>query len=379
VTVGYRGRVPDTADGVSPAAPSGTAPWARLPRAVGGAVVAIEPLRHGLGNAATGGIWRVRGTAGSAILKVARLPVVADPSRAFPTSDEPDHWNYWRREALIYETGLAETAYAHAGIAVPALLEANPRADGGVELWLADVRGTAGWDWPVPRLARFAYELGVGQARWAGRVPDVPWLSRRWLAQYLAEGPPRVTHVGAADWDHPSVAVWPAGVRRRLRRLWADAEGLTAMAETAEQTLCHLDVWPANLIDRDGMSVMLDWSFAGRGAVGEDVANLIIDSCADGLMEMALLPEIAESATDGYLRGLRDGGWTGSSDAVRTTIAACGAAKYSWFAPMVAARAARDHIGPSSYGQDTSAAAAVHRMTRLVVLIADWAEAAAHG
>jgi hypothetical protein len=68
---------------------------ARLPEAVGDAVVAAEPLRHGLGNAATGGIWRVRGTVGSAILKVARLPVESDPSRAFPTSDQPDHWNYW--------------------------------------------------------------------------------------------------------------------------------------------------------------------------------------------------------------------------------------------------------------------------------------------
>jgi len=25
-----------------------------------------------------------------------------------------------------------------------------------VELWLADIAGTAGWEWPVPRLARFA-------------------------------------------------------------------------------------------------------------------------------------------------------------------------------------------------------------------------------
>ena len=101
---------------------------------------------------------------------------------------------------------------------------------------------------------------------------------------------------------------------------------------------------------------MLDWSFTGHGAVGEDVANLIIHSCTDGLMEMVLLPELAESATDGYLRGLPDGGWTCSSDAVRTIIAACGAAKHSWFAPMIVGRAARDHIGPSSYGQDTSAA-----------------------
>ena len=101
--------MPESTGGVNSAPP-----WARLPPVVGGATLAVEPLRHGLGNAATGGIWRVRGTAGSAILKVARLPAAADPARAFPTSDEPDHWNYWRREALAYETGLAATAYADA-------------------------------------------------------------------------------------------------------------------------------------------------------------------------------------------------------------------------------------------------------------------------
>jgi len=154
-----------------------------------------------------------------------------------------------------------------------------------------------------------------------------------------------------------------------------DQGPLTAIVGAAERTLCHLDVWPANLIDQDGTSVLLDWSFTGDGAVGEDAANLIIDSCADGLMDVALLPEIAASATDGYLRGLRDGGWTGSADTVRTTIAACGAAKYSWFAPAIAGRAARDHIGQSSYGQDSSAAEAAHRVTALVTLIADWAEA----
>ncbi len=57
-----------------------------------------------------------------------------------------------------------------------------------------------------------------------------------------------------------------------------------------------------------GTSVLLDWAFTGDGAVSEDVANLIVDSCADGLMDVALPPEIAESATDRYLAGLRDGG-----------------------------------------------------------------------
>jgi hypothetical protein len=85
--VRYGGRVPE---------PGTIPPAARLPRVLGEAAVAAEPLRHGLGNAATGGIWRVRGTAGSAILKVARLPAAADPAMAFSTSDEPDHWGITR-------------------------------------------------------------------------------------------------------------------------------------------------------------------------------------------------------------------------------------------------------------------------------------------
>jgi hypothetical protein len=192
-----------------------------LPPAVGDAILAAEPLRHGQANAATGGIWRVRGPAGTAILKVARRPAATDPPRAFPTSDEPAHWNYWRREALAYESGLAATAYAGAGITAPALLQAGSRPGGGVELWLADVGGTGGFAWPVPRLARFARELGAAQARWAGRVPVTAWLSRRWLAQYVAEAPNWVSPVDPAAWVHPNVAPWPQPVRTRLRELWA--------------------------------------------------------------------------------------------------------------------------------------------------------------
>jgi hypothetical protein len=94
-------------------------------------------------------------------------------------------------------------------------------------------------------------------------------------------------------------------------------------------------------------------------------------------MDAALLPEIAAGVTDGYLRGLRDAGWPGSADSVRAAIAASGAAKYSWFGPWWVSRAVRDDLGPSSYGQDRSAAAGVNRVTGLVTLIAEWASATA--
>jgi Phosphotransferase enzyme family len=152
-----------------------------------------------------------------------------------------------------------------------------------------------------------------------------------------------------------------------------ERDRVLAAAEAGQRTLCHLDFWPANLADSAGTSVLFDWAFAGEGAVGEDLANLIIDAFTDGLMEVGLLPELAGAGLDGYLAGLRDGGWAGPLDAVRAAVHACGAAKYSWFGPAMAVRAARDDLGRSSYRRDTSAAKAIRRLTPLVTLIADWA------
>ncbi len=347
----------------------------QLPSRLGGSAEQVEPLRHNVGNAATAGIWRVRGPAGSAVLKIASPPSGA-ATGYWPTSDVPAHWNYWQREVLAYTSDLAPTAYAGAGIASPELLGSNRRTDGLVELWLADVDGVEGFDWSVPRIAHFAYQLGVGQARWVGRLPESGWLSRHWLAQYLAEGPSRSVEAPDAFWDHPRVAAWPAVVRQELRRLWVERGRVVAVAEATEHTLCHLDVWPANLIDGRGSSVLLDWSFVGEGAVGEDVANLVLDSFTDGLMDPALLPELAEATVRGYLEGLRDGGWSGSEDDVRTAIAACGAAKYSWYGPAVLGRIVRDDLGTSSYNRDSSADAVRERVLGPLTLIAEWSKAA---
>jgi hypothetical protein len=347
----------------------------RPPASVGALLSPAEPLRHGLGNAATGGVWRVRGTKAGAVLKIARPPHPERAHLAWPTSDDPGHWNHWRRELLSYETGLAQAAYRAAGIAAPRLLEVIERADGGVELWLEEAEGAAGFDWTVARLARFGYELGAGQARWIGRVPDHEWLSRRWLAQYLREEPSRSAQLPDEAWDSAlAVAAWPAPVRAGLQRLWAGRDRALAAAESSERTLCHLDVWPANLIDAGGTSVLLDWSFVGEGAVGEDVANLIVDSCADGLMDLALLPQIAHECVESYLNGLRDGGWHGREDQVRSAIAACGAAKYSWLGPAFLGRALRADTGRSSYGQYDSAVDAVRRLADLVALVVQWAD-----
>jgi hypothetical protein len=351
--------------------------WQMLPAVLGGRVDSAELLTHNQGNAATGGVWRVRGPQGSAIVKVARPPSRSQTgSPAWQTSDDPTHWNYWRREVLAYTSGFASSVYSGVGIEPPDVLGHADRGDGSVELWLSEATGAAGTSWPVSRLARFARQLGVAQARWVDRVPDTLWLSRRWLAQYLDNGPARNVWVSRdEDWDHPIARVWPAGVRERLRRLWETRGRFAAAAETSPRTLCHLDVWPTNLVDHGDTSILLDWAFVGEGGLGEDVANLILDSVTDGLMPVALLPEIDAEVTDAYLEGLAAGGWAGSADEVRRAIAISGAAKYSWFAAGRIGRAIRGSHVKSGYDQDNGPEEAMSRLTGVVELLAEWSRA----
>ena len=345
---------------------------AHLPARLGSTVTNVQELRHNKGNEATYGIWRVTGTSGSAVLKIFRPPT-GDWAAYWPTSDEPTHWNYWRRESLAYTRGLV-FAYADAGVVPPAMLACVNRSDGMVELWLEYVDGVDGFSWTPERVGRLAYELGGGQARWAGRVEPTSWLSRRWLAQYMTEGPSRGITIQPEDWDDPAVAAWPVVVRHELRRLWQERHRALAATEAAERTLCHLDVWPANSIDEDGRSVQLDWAFAGEGAVGEDIGSLVLHCFTDGLMSVDLLPEVTAKCIDGYLQGLADGGWKGSADGVRIAIAASGIAKYSWFGPNFISRVTQGSVIASDYRSDGSGTAAVESAAPLVALIAEWSK-----
>jgi hypothetical protein len=332
---------------------------------------AVEPLTHNAANEATGGIWRLtRPGGGSRVLKIA-TPRRHVTGSSWRTSDEPTHWNYWQREALAYRAGLPATAYADAGIAGPALVEVRDLADGSVALWLEHVDGVPGAAWTVAAFRDFATRLGAAQARWCGAPPRYPWLSRRWLRGYARSRP----DPGRVDWDHPVIAaVWPAPLRAGVARLGRDVGRLLDVVETLPRTLTHLDVWPANLIATPAVTVLLDWSFVGEGALGEDIGNLVVDAFADGLVPVTLLPETTAAVTGGYLDGLRAAGNTVDPATVVRAVHASAAAKYAWFGPRMAARVvAGEHVGSTFYDAGGSVADRLARWRPLLETLVAWA------
>jgi hypothetical protein len=288
----------------------------------------VEALGHNPLNAATGGIWRVRRDNDTAILKIA-TPGRRDHPPHWATSSEPGHWNYWRREVFAYETGLTATAYGAAGIRAPVLLDAIDRADGSVGLWLEDVAGSPGIECSPAQLGELAYRLGVAHTGWLGRVPAQDWLSRDWLRDYTTSRPVRTPIV----WEHPvAVKTWPLRLRDELRTLWDQRHQVLAAADRLPRTLCHHDVWPMNLIIDQAGPVLLDWAFVGPGPIGEDAANLILDTFFDGLVAVDLLDEVVTAVFDGYQRGLAT---AVDPSTVHQAIMLTAAAKYFWLAPRM--------------------------------------------
>jgi hypothetical protein len=228
--------------------------------------------------------------------------------------------------------------------------------DGSVTVWTEYVHGLPGAQWPLLGYAAVSRAFGRMQGALVANasVPDEPWLSRDWLRAYAAR---RDRHaavlVDETRWrDVPPAVRDAVALRDDFLRAWRERNALLDALDRVPRTLCHLDLHPNNLfgVTRRGQGrvVVIDWAYAGIGALGEDVGNLVPDTQLDLHVAPEDGPALAELCVSAYLFGLRESGWDGDERLVRFAIAASAIVKYTWMLPHVLLLAVGEEGGGAS-------------------------------
>lgn len=230
------------------------------------------------------------------MLKLIRLG--AAPLPRWPSEADPSNPYYWRREALLYGSGLLDGLD---GLRAPHLLGSFEREDGSVAIWLEDVPESP--PWTPETLGAFARRLGRVQASFARRLPAEEWLPRGFLRRYL-----------------------------QLHEIdGADCAAVLARLDSLPHTLAHNDLHPAN-VHEEG-TVVLDWAFSGLAPLGLDAGVLVGDGIADDVIRAEQADAAGAAVWDGYEAGLREAGFDGDVDAVRWAFLRGTALRLAWLDP----------------------------------------------
>lgn len=324
-------------------------------------------LRHNPLNAVTATVERITDAAGHTLIRKELQQPTAAAEGPWRASEDPRHWNYWRRELEVYRDDRLREQLAGTGLVLPeAEVEEHP---GGAVLYLEDIEGRPGTAFTLDDHAALARACG----RWQSRPADeVPWTSVGFLRDYsTTRDVPWKLLADDAAWKQPLIAEnWPAGLRSAWVELVAHRNELLTLAEGLPRARCHLDLWVCNAIRRStGEIALLDWAFTGDGALGEDIGNHIPDAVFDLFWPAERIAELAETCIANYLEGLREGGWRGDPDLVRLAVMASGV-KYAWLLPGLLGRASEPTH--NAYHQQADSQYLFHQRGQALSFIATW-------
>lgn len=278
------------------------------------------PLGGGAGEGL--GLFRISGTA-----RVENIPtpwsLVLQMCAAADTTDSTG-WSFSNREGNLYLSGVLETLPG--GLIAPRCLAVDRQEDGTSRIWLEEVIDAHAGPWVLERYGEAAHVLGrfngaylVGTPR-----PHFQWLSNGWLRSWIPSAGPaldKLVHLAECDFSRELNRLYPSSVIAELRRLWDERELFLSALDRLPQTFCHHDAFRRNLMHtihpNGDRLVAIDWAYAGRGAVGEELVSLVVGSLC-----MYEAPDIRPHDLETlcmtrYIEGLREAGWSGDERMVR--------------------------------------------------------------
>jgi hypothetical protein len=240
-----------------------------------------------------------------------------------------DGFAYWKREAEALTSGLLE--HLTPGLSAPICYEVADQPDGSVWLWMEEVEKVQ-TAWTVSRFAEVARRLGKWQGQYlVGKpLPQGVWLTPSGWNRDFVEENSATMELLKHSLEKPWVRyAYPEDKLKEILWVWEEREVFYQALENLPQVFCHRDVFGRNLLDRQGEAVLIDWAYAGIGAVGEELTPLVQATYLWKEVEEGSFKELEDGIFSGYLEGLGEVGWQGDAALVRLGYTASSALRYT--------------------------------------------------
>lgn len=275
----------------------------------------VTQLGGNAGNPVSLGLYRYEGigqeegktVTWSIILKVLQSPANVGWQNMGEGEDQT-HWNYWKRELYVYQSGLLEMLPE--GMAAPRCYGVEELPGNVALMWLEDIQDSLGGVWQLDHYALAARQLGRLNGLFSSdhSIPAIPWLSQGRNRQWVT--PPAIWQ--AIPWDHPLVLRrYPTNGANTFRRMLLENECFLSRLDHLPRTLCHGDTYPTNfmirfLADGNQQTVLLDWALLGIQPLGDDLGQLVFGAQMN--LQETRSEDITDALFENYLDGLREYG-----------------------------------------------------------------------
>ncbi|WP_157213470.1 phosphotransferase [Paenibacillus senegalensis] len=298
--------------------------------------VTCDDMGYKTPNFTTSGIFRLHGMVKikSELKQWCVILKIIKPDTA--EKDNPEHHNFWRREALVFESGLLKELPESICAAESFLVE--EQQDGEIWIWMEFVKGE--YANTVEQFAYIARQIGRFNGSYLKTkqmLPNQEWICRAWLKSWTTASrmyaPNMEEYVSRISTDH-------------VQRTWAWYQELLNNLDSAlnslqrlPRVLAHQDLSQMNMLlvkneANKTRLVLIDWQFMSISGIGEDLGKLYGVNMSLGIIPPDQYKWFQTSLYNAYLEGLRDMDWRGDVDLVRYGFCLSTALRSVWEVPQ---------------------------------------------
>lgn len=232
--------------------------------------------------------------------------------------DNPHHHNYWRREALVFQSMVLEDLPYN--IKAPKCYLVEEQEDGMVWLWMERIEGEYAstkeqFDFIAEHIGRFNGEYLMGKS-----IPEETWICTAWLQSWVTSSR-RYAPNPEEYIDHLN--------NEQEQSIWEWFESFTTQTDKMlnslsrlPRVLAHQDLSQMNMLlsknhVEEGRLALIDWQFMSISGIGEDLGKMFGVNMSLGIIPTHLIEEYKESLFNAYITGLKSTGWQGDERLAR--------------------------------------------------------------